>query len=168
MAGVLVDRAAPAEAGADREQPVPGDPRSPGVRPDLRHDRRRTGARHRDPADLHLQDGFRHRRNGTGGRCRYGARADHDGIGRRAHGERPGRTMKRAAIYALLALVVLFAAFPIVYMLVTSLKTRAMLYDPAMLVFTPTFENYRATIEKYGLQKYLLDSLIVASANVAV
>jgi multiple sugar transport system permease protein len=76
--------------------------------------------------------------------------------------------MKRAAIYSLIALVVLFAAFPIVYMLVTSLKTRAMLYDPAMLVFTPTFENYRATIEKYGLQKYLLDSLIVASANVAV
>ncbi len=76
--------------------------------------------------------------------------------------------MKRAGIYALIVLVVAFAAFPILYMLITSLKTRAMLYEPGMLVFAPTFENYRAAIEKYGLQKYLLDSLIVAAANVAV
>jgi multiple sugar transport system permease protein len=53
-------------------------------------------------------------------------------------------------------------------MLLTSLKTRAMLYEPGMLFFTPTFENYSAAIEKYGLQKYLLDSLIVAAANVIV
>ena len=76
--------------------------------------------------------------------------------------------MKRAGIYAAIALVVLFAAFPIAYMLITSLKTRAMLYEPGLLLFTPTFENYAAAIGKYGLQKYLLDSLIVASVNVAV
>jgi multiple sugar transport system permease protein len=76
--------------------------------------------------------------------------------------------MKRAGIYALIFMAALFAAFPVLYMLITSLKTRAMLYEPGLLVFTPTLENYRAAIEKYGLQKYLLDSLVVALANVSV
>jgi multiple sugar transport system permease protein len=76
--------------------------------------------------------------------------------------------MKRAGIYLLILVVVAFAAFPVFYMFITSLKTRAMLYEPGMLLFAPTFENYRAAIEKYGLQKYLLDSLIVAAANVIV
>jgi multiple sugar transport system permease protein len=75
---------------------------------------------------------------------------------------------KRAATYLLTALAALFAAFPVLYMLVTSLKTRAMLYEPGMLLFAPTLDNYRTALDKYGLQKYLLDSLIVASANVAV
>jgi multiple sugar transport system permease protein len=75
---------------------------------------------------------------------------------------------RRAGLYLLVLVVALFAAFPVLYMLITSLKTRAMLYEPALFFFTPTFDNYRATIEKYGLQKYLLDSVIVASANVAV
>jgi multiple sugar transport system permease protein len=76
--------------------------------------------------------------------------------------------MKRAGIYALLFLAVSFAAFPVFYMLLTSLKTRAMLYEPGMLLFAPTLDNYRVAIEKYGLQNYLLDTLIVASANVVV
>jgi multiple sugar transport system permease protein len=76
--------------------------------------------------------------------------------------------MRRAGVYALISAVAFFAAFPVLYMFITSLKTRAMLYEPGLLLFTPTFENYRAAIEKYGLQKYLLDSLLVACANVAV
>jgi multiple sugar transport system permease protein len=70
--------------------------------------------------------------------------------------------------YVLIVLLASFAAFPVFYMLVTSLKTRAMLYEPGMLFFAPTFGNYSAAIEQYGLQKYLLDSLIVAVANVIV
>lgn len=65
-------------------------------------------------------------------------------------------------------LVCAFAAFPIVFMLVTSFKTRAMLYEPARLLFTPTFDNYRAAIVQYGLHKYLADSLIVSIVNVAL
>lgn len=85
-----------------------------------------------------------------------------------ASGHRLRQVAKRAGIYALVVLVALFAAFPVIYMFITSLKTRAMLYEPGLLLFAPTFDNYRAAIEKYGLQKYLLDSLIVAAANVAV
>jgi multiple sugar transport system permease protein len=68
----------------------------------------------------------------------------------------------------LLALACLFASFPIFYMLLTSFKTRAMLYDPALLFFVPTFDNYRAAVAQYGLHKYIYDSLIVAFTNVAL
>lgn len=81
-------------------------------------------------------------------------------------------TMQRVAgsivKYLLVSLVALFAAFPVIYMLITSLKTRAMLYEPAMILFTPTLDNYRATFAKYGLEKYLLDTLVVSLCNVAV
>jgi multiple sugar transport system permease protein len=64
--------------------------------------------------------------------------------------------------------VCFFAAFPIAYMLVTSFKTRTMLYEPARLLFSPTLDNYRAAIVQYGLQRYVLDSLIVSLANVVL
>jgi len=64
--------------------------------------------------------------------------------------------------------VCLFAAFPMVFMLATSFKTRAMLYEPGRLLFPPTFDNYRAAIVQYGLHKYVLDSLVVSVANVAL
>ncbi len=70
--------------------------------------------------------------------------------------------------HALLALACLFSAFPIVFMLLTSFKTRAMLYEPARVLFEPTFDNYRAAIVQYGLHKFVVDSLIVSVANVAV
>jgi multiple sugar transport system permease protein len=77
---------------------------------------------------------------------------------------------RRASIAsnALLSLACIFAAFPVLYMFITSFKTRAMLYDPAMLVFAPTLDNYRAAIIQHGLHKYVVDSLIVSLANVAV
>jgi multiple sugar transport system permease protein len=65
-------------------------------------------------------------------------------------------------------LACLFAAFPVVYMLVTSFKTRAMLYEPARLWFWPTFDNYRAAVVQYGLHRYIVDSLVVSLANVAL
>lgn len=78
------------------------------------------------------------------------------------------RRIATAAAYAGVILAASFAAFPVLYMFVTSLKTRVLLYEPATILFAPTFENYRVAIETYGLQRYLIDSLIVASANVAL
>jgi len=69
---------------------------------------------------------------------------------------------------AWLWLVCLFASFPIAYMFVTSFKTRAMLYEPARILFAPTLDNYRAAIVRYGLLRYAADSLIVSSINVAL
>ena len=79
-----------------------------------------------------------------------------------------GRTLRDAFAATWLWLVCLFASFPIFYMLVTSFKTRAMLYEPARLLFSPTLDNYRVAIVRYGLHRYIVDSLIVSSLNVAV
>ena len=78
------------------------------------------------------------------------------------------RWTRVAVVYLLVTLVALFAAFPVIYMFITSLKTRVLLYEPATILFTPTLENYYVAIQKYDLMRYLFDSLVVASANVAV
>jgi multiple sugar transport system permease protein len=75
---------------------------------------------------------------------------------------------RRPAATLWLWLVAAFAAFPILYMLITSFKTRAMLYEPSRLLFLPTLENYRAAIVQYGLHRYVIDTLVVSLANVAV
>jgi multiple sugar transport system permease protein len=74
----------------------------------------------------------------------------------------------RVRDYCLLVLACLFSAFPVIYMLVTSFKTRAMLYEPARLLFEPTLDNYRAAVLQHGLHKYVIDSLIVSLSNVLV
>ncbi len=74
----------------------------------------------------------------------------------------------RTRDYFWLSLACMFSVFPIVFMLLTSLKTRAMLYEPARILFEPTFDNYRAAIVQYGLHKFVVDSLIVSITNVAV
>ncbi len=78
------------------------------------------------------------------------------------------RRAARALTYVLIALAALFAAFPVIYMVLTSLKTRAMLYEPAALLFSPTLDNYRSALLKYGLDRYLVDSTIVSVSNVVV
>lgn len=77
-------------------------------------------------------------------------------------------TQARPRDYLWLGLACAFAAFPVFYMVVTSLKTRALLYEPARFIFSPTLDNYRAAIVSHGLYKYIVDSLIVSLSNVAI
>ena len=76
------------------------------------------------------------------------------------------RSSPRAIDYAWLSLACLFAVFPVLFMLATSFKTRAMLYEPLTLLFEPTLANYKAALVEYGLANYLKDSLIVCIINV--
>lgn len=78
------------------------------------------------------------------------------------------RPLQRAMDYAWLLLACLFAFFPVLFMLVTSFKTRAMLYEPLTMLFAPTFSNYKAAVVQYGLTDYLVDSLIVCILNVFI
>jgi multiple sugar transport system permease protein len=78
------------------------------------------------------------------------------------------QALRRRIGVAWLWLVCFFAAFPMIYMLATSFKTRAMLYEPARLLFSPTLDNYRAAVVQYGLHQYVVDTLIVSLANVAL
>jgi len=77
--------------------------------------------------------------------------------------------MRRQLLVAMrwvgLAAVVLFFGFPIVWMLLTSLKERVHLYQPGQLFFPPTLDNYTAALVKYGILDYVRNSVIVAAGN---
>jgi multiple sugar transport system permease protein len=64
-----------------------------------------------------------------------------------------------------LAAVALFFGFPIVWMLLTSLKERVHLYEPGRLLFPPTLDNYAAALVKYGVLANVRNSVIVATGN---
>lgn len=77
-------------------------------------------------------------------------------------------SFRTGLVYFLIALVSIFSAFPILYMAIISLKDRVLLYDPSIVFFVPTLENYKVAIYKYGLIKYLQDSTIISLANVVI
>ena len=73
-----------------------------------------------------------------------------------------------AMLYLLSALVVALSVGPLVYMLATSFKAGAALFDPALLPRMPTWDNYRALFsgaQPFG--RHMLNSLIVATLTVA-
>lgn len=69
---------------------------------------------------------------------------------------------------AALIIVALIAVFPLLYMLMVSLKSRVQTYDPGIWVFKPTFENYIAVFRERDLLHYAKNSLIVVLATTAV
>jgi multiple sugar transport system permease protein len=78
------------------------------------------------------------------------------------------RRLTAALRWGGLAAVVLFFGFPILWMLLTSVKDRVYLYDPGRLWFPPTLENYAAAVGKYGILDNVRNSVIVATGNTAL
>ncbi len=71
-----------------------------------------------------------------------------------------------AAIRTLgLGAMLLFFGFPVLWMLLTSLKERIYLYEPGRWLFPPTLANYAAALGKYGILDYVKNSAIVAGGN---
>ena len=62
-------------------------------------------------------------------------------------------------------IILLFAAIivsPLIWILLTSLKTRVQIYQiPPVWFFTPTLENYAAITAKYPFHEYFLNSTII-------
>lgn len=67
----------------------------------------------------------------------------------------------------LLVIYTIFALFPLLWMLILTIKPDAQMYTTTF-VFNPTLDNYRAVIFQSDYLKYMLDSLIVAGGAVAV
>jgi multiple sugar transport system permease protein len=80
-------------------------------------------------------------------------------------GDAMRKTIGAAGRWTGLGAVVLFFGFPILWMVVTSLKERVDLYQPGRLFFAPTLDNYTAALVKYGILDYVKNSLIVATGN---
>jgi multiple sugar transport system permease protein len=82
------------------------------------------------------------------------------GVGR-AGRRRPGR----AVVWGLLLLGGVLMVMPLVYMLSTSLKSNAEVYELSVLPRAPTLANYRRLAGASGFPRWFLNSLVIACAT---
>ncbi len=76
---------------------------------------------------------------------------------------RLGRALGRAAFWALIGLIVLYAAFPFYWAIVSSLKTGSSLFQVELIPSRPTIGNYVALFRDQPFARNILNSLIVAT-----
>jgi multiple sugar transport system permease protein len=85
--------------------------------------------------------------------------------------ERTLKTVLRVLIYALMILIVFWTIFPIVFTLVSSIKTSRVIFEDlrSFNAFLPTeftLENYYGVFERVPFQRFLVNSTIVATTTV--
>jgi multiple sugar transport system permease protein len=65
--------------------------------------------------------------------------------------------------YIVVVTATLIVILPLIWVVLTSLKTRVQAYSiPPVWVFTPTLENYAALMQQYPFARYFLNSAMVA------
>ena len=86
----------------------------------------------------------------------------------RMHGS--GRTLAgRIGVYALWIVTTLFTLFPIYWMVLVSARSRVELFDSPTLIQTTFYvQNYIKPLTNPTFQRYLVNSLIIASSNAAL
>lgn len=78
-------------------------------------------------------------------------------------GNRLTKRISTFTAYFVLSIAVLGVVLPLIWVFLTSLKIKSLVYQiPPAWFFTPTWENYLALFQKYPFPKYFLNSTIVA------
>ena len=78
------------------------------------------------------------------------------------------RGTKRTLTYIGIIIMCIWAVFPLLWMIIISLKERIYTYDPSVWIFKPVIENYISVFVDKDLGKYLLNSAIVAVGSTVV
>ncbi|MGE3832396.1 MAG: carbohydrate ABC transporter permease [Parvibaculaceae bacterium] len=78
------------------------------------------------------------------------------------------RTISRICFYALIALIVFYAAFPFYWAIVSSLKSGSAIFHVELIPSHPSLDNYWALFAEQSFARNILNSLIVASAATLV
>ncbi len=79
------------------------------------------------------------------------------------------RTAERALFHGTLAVLLVFFLFPLVWMVLSSLKTNVQVTEfPPLWLFWPTWQNYADVFTKNPFYSYMLNSTIIALAAVGV
>ncbi len=81
------------------------------------------------------------------------------------------RTLRLAArigFYILVGLIVLYAAFPFYWAVVSSLKTGSALFEVELIPAQPTLENYLALFREQPFARNIANSLVVAAGSTAI
>lgn len=87
---------------------------------------------------------------------------------RRAWVRRLRRGGGRALFGLLVAVIVVYAAFPFAWAIVSSLKSGSALFDTAILPATLEWDNYAAVFREQPFARNILNSIIVAASVVAL
>lgn len=75
--------------------------------------------------------------------------------------------IKKILIWSVIAIVVVLAIFPVVWLASTSLKNeREAFSTPPVWIFRPIFDNYISIFRDYDFGKYLLNSIVVGGFSV--
>lgn len=80
------------------------------------------------------------------------------------------RVARKSGIYLALGVISLFLVFPFIWMVSTSLKTRAEMFAPVPTFFprAVTFDNYLSMWNEYKFYNYFRNSLIVSSGTTVI
>lgn len=79
------------------------------------------------------------------------------------------RTMRTLLTYLLLVAVILVWAFPVLWVVLTSLKPRTAIFtSPPTLAFLPTLDHYRDALGTHGILDAIQNSLIITIASTAL
>ncbi|MGE5583673.1 MAG: carbohydrate ABC transporter permease [Bacillota bacterium] len=78
------------------------------------------------------------------------------------------KSLKNSAWAVAITIVSVIAVFPFFWMLLVSLKTRVLTYDPSVWFFKPTLENYIAVFKQRHLLFYARNSLIVVISTTII
>jgi len=82
---------------------------------------------------------------------------------------KPRKISRKILFYVVVLVLFLISIFPIVWIIMTALKPRAMIFDfPPTIIFKPTLANFRYIFIKAPIPHYLLNTLTVATITTAL
>ncbi len=79
------------------------------------------------------------------------------------------KVLRSALVYSLFILMILVWAFPVIWVIMTSLKSRTEIFTiPPTIFFDPTLEHYAAALTAHEILPSILNSLLIASGATIV
>jgi trehalose/maltose transport system permease protein len=80
----------------------------------------------------------------------------------------PRRILRRAAFFAAIAAIVIYAVFPFYWAIVSSLRSGQALFSTALIPTKPSLANYAAVFAEQPFGRNIVNSLLVAGFSVAL
>lgn len=76
--------------------------------------------------------------------------------------------MRNFGLWILVIIAVVLSVFPIIYLLVLSIKPPALTFSPEIWLFKPTLESYAAIFEGGDFFRYMINSLVIGLSTMII
>src|SRR3546814_19710072 len=78
------------------------------------------------------------------------------------------RTAARLGFYLLVAAILIYTVFPFYWAIVSSLKSGSALFEPSLVPWQPTLDNYPAVFRGQPFARTIANSLLVATTGTSI